>query len=298
MARLQPDGQSTAMRLTREPVREPQAQLSIEGLSKCYDSTDGVVRALDDFSLSVASGEFITIVGPSGCGKSTLLRIILGIVAPTEGRILLRGEPINGPQPGIGMVFQLPVLMEWRTVLENVLLPIEILRKRVREHETKARDLLKLVHLDGFANCYPRELSGGMQQRVAICRALIHDPELLLMDEPFGALDALTREQMASELLRIWAEQRKTVLFVTHDIDEAVFLGDRVIALTPRPGRVALLDEIRLKRPRSVRIKSTPEFAAQVLRVRAVLGLLPDDESSPAECEATFTGRFADEREP
>jgi NitT/TauT family transport system ATP-binding protein len=177
------------------------------------------------------------------------------------------------------MVFQTPVLMRWRSVLKNVLLPIEILGRPVREYERQARDLITLVGLGGFEERYPGELSGGMQQRAAICRALIHDPSLLLMDEPFGALDALTREQMGTELLRIWAERQKTVLFVTHDIDEAVFLADRVIVMTPRPGRVALDEQITLPRPRSVRLKSSPAFAAHVMRIRAVLGLLPDDEA-------------------
>jgi NitT/TauT family transport system ATP-binding protein len=254
-------------------------QLSIESIAKVYPTADGPIAAIGDFSLSVAEGEFVTIVGPSGCGKSTLLRMVLGIVAPTSGRLLLRGIVIEGPQPGVGMVFQSPVLMRWRTVLENVLLPIEILGKARREYDAKALDLLKLVGLAGFENRFPRELSGGMQQRVAICRALIHEPDLLLMDEPFGALDALTRELMAAELLRLWALRRKTVLFVTHDINEAVFLGDRVVAMTPRPGCLALMEEIALPRPRSARTKSSPEFAAHVLRLRSILGLVPEGGS-------------------
>ena len=255
-------------------------QVSLENLGKVYAASGGSTLALTEVSFSIAEGEFVTIVGPSGCGKSTLLRIVLGIVPPTQGTVRLWGTPVAGPQPGVGMVFQAPVLMRWRTVLSNVLLPIEILGKPVREHERRAHDLIELVGLGGFENHYPRELSGGMQQRVAICRALIHDPSLLLMDEPFGALDALTREQMGSELLRIWAERRKTVLFVTHDIHEAVFLADRVIVMTPRPGRVALVDDISLPRPRSVRMKTSPEFAAHVLRVRSVLGLLPEEEEA------------------
>jgi NitT/TauT family transport system ATP-binding protein len=255
-------------------------QVSLEEVTKTYATTGEPILALTDVSFSVGDGEFVAIVGPSGCGKSTLLRIVLGIAPLTRGRVMLRGRQIAGPQPDVGMVFQTPVLMRWRSVLRNVLLPIEILGRSVHEYERKARDLIKLVGLGGFEERYPGELSGGMQQRAAICRALIHDPSLLLMDEPFGALDALTREQMGSELLRIWAERQKTVLFVTHDIDEAVFLADRVIVMTPRPGRVALDERITLPRPRSVRAKSFPEFATHVLRIRTVLGLLPDDEGA------------------
>jgi NitT/TauT family transport system ATP-binding protein len=257
-------------------------QVSIENLTKTYATDGEPVVAIAELSLSIAEGEFVTIVGPSGCGKSTLLRMVLGIVPPTQGRILLRGIPITGPQPGVGMVFQSPVLMRWRTVLANVLLPIEILGKPIREYRQHARNLIELVGLGEFENRYPRELSGGMQQRVAICRALIHDPSLLLMDEPFGALDALTREQMSSELLRIWAERRKTVLFVTHDIEEAVFLADRVIAMTPRPGRLSLIEDVRLSRPRSARMKSSPEFIGHVQRLRAALGLLQEDDEPDA----------------
>jgi NitT/TauT family transport system ATP-binding protein len=254
-------------------------QVSLESVTKVYDASGAPIPALADVSFAVGEREFVAIVGPSGCGKSTLLRIVLGIAPPTRGQILLRGQPIAGPQPDVGMVFQTPVLMRWRSVLRNVLLPIEILRRPIRDYERQARDLIHLVGLDGFEDRYPGELSGGMQQRAAICRALIHDPSLLLMDEPFGALDALTREQMGSELLRIWAERQKTVLFVTHDIDEAVFLADRVIVMTPRPGRVALDERIALPRPRTARARASPAFAAHVLRIRTLLGLLPPDEN-------------------
>ena len=253
-------------------------QVSLEGVTKVYPTADEPILALADISFSVGEGEFVAIVGPSGCGKSTILRIVLGIAPLSRGQVLFRAQPIAGPQPDVGMVFQTPVLMRWRSVLRNVLLPIEILRRPIQAYERQARDLLNLVGLGGFEERYPGELSGGMQQRAAICRALIHDPSLLLMDEPFGALDALTREQMGSELLRIWAERQKTVLFVTHDIDEAVFLADRVIVMTPRPGRVALDERITLPRPRSVRVKSSPAFAAHVMRIRSVLGLLPPDD--------------------
>jgi NitT/TauT family transport system ATP-binding protein len=264
----------------RNSAAATRGQVHIEHLVKTFVTDDGPLPAIADMSLSIEEGEFVTIVGPSGCGKSTLLRIVLGIVPPTQGTILLRGMPIDGPQPGIGMVFQSPVLMRWRTVLENVLLPIEIIGHSLREYRQRALDLIDLVGLKGFENRYPRELSGGMQQRVAICRALIHDPSLLLMDEPFGALDALTREQMSFELLRIWAGRRKTVLFVTHDIEEAVFLADRVIAMTPRPGRLSIIEDVRLPRPRTGRMRSSPEFVGHVQRLRSALGLLHDDAIS------------------
>jgi len=264
----------------RNSARGLRGQVHIEHLVKTFVTDDGPLPAIADMSLSIEEGEFVTIVGPSGCGKSTLLRIVLGIVPPTQGTILLRGTPIDGPQPGIGMVFQSPVLMRWRTVLENVLLPIEIIGHSLREYRQRALDLIDLVGLKGFENRYPRELSGGMQQRVAICRALIHDPSLLLRDEPFGALDALTREQMSFELLRIWAGRRKTVLFVTHDIEEAVFLADRVIAMTPRPGRLSIIEDVRLPRPRTGRMRSSPEFVGHVQRLRSALGLLHDDAIS------------------
>jgi NitT/TauT family transport system ATP-binding protein len=260
-------------------------QVSLEDVAKAYVTRGDPIVALTEVSFSVSDGEFLAIVGPSGCGKSTLLRIILGIAAPTQGRVLLRGAPVAGPQPGLGMVFQAPVLMRWRTVLENVLLPIQVLDQPVREYEQRARDLIQLVGLAGFEDRYPKELSGGMQQRVSICRALIHDPSLLLMDEPFGALDALTREQMGAELLRIWAGQRKTVVFVTHDIEEAVFLADRVVVMTPRPGRLALVEKIALPRPRSLRMKTSPAFSAHVLRIRSVLGLIPEDDGEPSAAE-------------
>jgi NitT/TauT family transport system ATP-binding protein len=266
--------------IRQEGVALPCGQVRIEKLVKTFVTDDGPLPAIADISLSIEEGEFVTIVGPSGCGKSTLLRIVLGIVPPTQGRILLRGTPIDGPQPGIGMVFQSPVLMRWRTVIENVLLPIEIIGHSLREYRKRGLDLIELVGLKGFENRYPRELSGGMQQRVAICRALIHDPSLLLMDEPFGALDALTREQMSFELLRIWAGRRKTVLFVTHDIEEAVFLADRVVAMTPRPGRLSIIEDVQLPRPRTGRMRGSPEFVGHVLRLRSALGLLHDAEAS------------------
>jgi NitT/TauT family transport system ATP-binding protein len=234
-----------------------------------YDTrSGGTVSALQDVSVGIDANEFVTIVGPSGCGKSTLLRIAGGIISPSQGDVVFDGRPLIRPSPEIGMVFQKPVLLPWRSVLDNVLFPFEMMSMRTRQHEDKARRLLELVGLAGFEQVYPQELSGGMQQRVSICRALVYEPKLLLMDEPFGALDALTREELGLELLRIWDEQKKTVIFVTHSINEAVFLADRVLVMTPRPGRIVLDLEIDLPRPRREDLEFSPEFKAYAAAVR------------------------------
>ncbi|MEQ8699345.1 MAG: ABC transporter ATP-binding protein [Bauldia litoralis] len=225
-----------------------------------FRSKDQDIVAIEDLSFSVRRGEFVSIIGPSGCGKSTLLRIILGVVPFTAGVAKIGEKVIEGPQVGAGMVFQSAALPPWRRVLDNVLLPIEVLGLPRADYVDKARELLAMVGLSDFETKYPRELSGGMQQRVSICRALIHEPDLLLMDEPFGALDALTREVMQAELLRIWQETGKTVLFVTHSIDEAVLLSDRVFVFSPRPGRIAEEIEIGLERPRDPDFRQRPEF--------------------------------------
>lgn len=227
--------------------------------------------ALEDISFNVTEGELVAVVGPSGCGKSTLLQILAGLMPASDGEISLRGAPIKGVRPDIGMVFQSPVLFPWRTVLENVLLPIDVQRRERAAHEAIALDLLKLVGLAGFEHRYPAALSGGMQQRVAISRALVHDPAILLMDEPFGALDAMTREHMNVELQRIWMEKRKTVLLITHSIAEAVFLADRVLVMTPRPGRIVADVAIDLPRPRRLEAMSTPAAAHAVIEIRARL---------------------------
>ena len=221
--------------------------------------------------LSINTGEFVTVVGPSGCGKSTLLKLLAGLILRTSGTLMLAGEPIEGPRRDIGMVFQAATLLDWRTVLQNVMLPVDVLgldRPRYRE---RARALLKLVGLSGFEDKYPGELSGGMQQRVALTRALIHDPTLLLMDEPFGALDALTRENINLELQRIWMEAGKTVVLITHSISEAVFLGDRVAVMTSRPGRLAEVVPIEIPRPRTLDAMATPEFGRIVMHIRDLL---------------------------
>jgi len=247
--------------------------ISIRGLRKVYGTAgDGQIEALRDISFEVGAGEFVSVVGPSGCGKSTLLKIIAGILPPTGGQIILDGRPVSGPSARIGVVFQSPVLLPWRTILDNVLLPIDVRRFSRREYEARATDLLQLVGLADFERRYPYELSGGMQQRAAICRALMTDPALLAMDEPFGALDALTRESMNLELLRIWDASRKTVFFITHSIGEAVFLSDRVIIMTPRPGEVEEILPIDLPRPRGLELMGTGRFASYTDRVRQRLG--------------------------
>src|SRR6476660_764276 len=242
--------------------------IAVQELSKLYPTRDGSVHALQQISFNVSEGEFVAVVGPSGCGKSTLLKILAGILPASKGEARLRGTPISGPRRDIGVVFQSPVLLPWRSVLDNVLLPVDVQRLGRDGHLKVALELLSLVGLDGFERRYPWELSGGMQQRVAITRALIHDPAMLLMDEPFGALDAMTREQMNLELQRIWLERKKTVLFITHSITEAVFLADRVLVMTPRPGRVVDDLVIKLPRPRAFEAMNLPEFAPYVNGIR------------------------------
>jgi NitT/TauT family transport system ATP-binding protein len=242
--------------------------ITVRNLSKTYATRSGAVAALERATFSVGEGEFVAVVGPSGCGKSTLLKILAGILTSSSGEALLRGTLIAAPRKDIGVVFQSPVLFPWRTVLDNVLLPVDVQRLGRARHEQVGVDLLNLVGLKGFEGKYPWELSGGMQQRVAITRALVHDPAMLLMDEPFGALDAMTREHMNLELQRIWMERQKTVLFITHSIPEAVFLADRVLVMTARPGR--LLDDIRVDqpRPRPLDVMNTPAFGAHVRHIR------------------------------
>ncbi|MBM3221782.1 MAG: ABC transporter ATP-binding protein [Candidatus Rokubacteria bacterium] len=241
-----------------------------------YEASSGPVEALRDISLTVARGELVALVGPSGCGKSTLLRIVAGLRAPTRGRVDVADHPVRGPVAEVGMVFQAPVLLHWRRVLENVLLPAELSGRDPRRYHERATQLLRLVGLEDFAAKRPRELSGGMQQRAALCRALLLDPPLLLMDEPFGALDAMTRDEMNLELLRVWGETavdspRKTVLFVTHSIPEAVLLADRVVVMTPRPGRIAATFDVPLPRPRGVETRADPRFGALSVRIYETL---------------------------
>jgi NitT/TauT family transport system ATP-binding protein len=250
----------------------PEAAILCSGLSKVYETRDGGhVTALASLDLQIAPGEFVTVVGPSGCGKSTLLKLFAGLILSSSGTLMLSGAPIEGPRRDIGMVFQAATLLDWRTVLQNVMLPVDVLGLDKRRHRERARDLLKLVGLSGFEDKYPRELSGGMQQRVALTRSLIHDPTLLLMDEPFGALDALTRESMNLELQRIWMEAGKTVVLITHSISEAVFLGDRVAVMTSRPGRLAEIVTVDLPRPRNLNVMATAKFGGMVNHIRDLL---------------------------
>jgi NitT/TauT family transport system ATP-binding protein len=247
------------------------AMIDVRALTKRYGAGPDAVTAIEDLSFTVGEAEFLAVVGPSGCGKSTLLKILAGLQPASEGQAFLREKPVDGPRKDIGVVFQSPVLFPWRPVLGNVLLPADVQRLNRTEMKKRALELLNLVGLQGFEHRYPRELSGGMQQRVALVRALIHDPSLLLMDEPFGALDAMTREAMNLELQRIWLERRKTVVFITHSTTEAVFLADRVLVMTPRPGRISGVLNIVLPRPRSLDIVNTGEFGTYVRRIRAAL---------------------------
>ncbi|MBM4423945.1 MAG: ABC transporter ATP-binding protein [Chloroflexi bacterium] len=245
--------------------------LSIQHASLVYPNGNGGLLALDNLSFDVAPGEFVCVIGPSGCGKSSMLKLFSGLRRPTEGQIIFEGEPLVHPRRRIGVVFQKANLMPWRTVLQNITLPLELERVPGEAAMSRARELVELVGLAGFENARPRDLSGGMEQRVAIARALVHRPDVLLLDEPFGSLDALTRERMHLELLRIWDRYRKTVIMVTHSISEAILLADRVIVLTARPGRLRADLPIRLPRPRTLEQVFTPEFGALVTQVRAAI---------------------------
>ncbi len=243
-------------------------------VQKIYNSGNDEVIALEEISFAVGEGEFITVVGRSGCGKTTLLKLTAGLLAPTAGTVHVARAAVQGPLTNVGVVFQSPVLLAWRKTLDNVLLQIEARKLKIEDYRQRALELLELTGLKGFEDKYPNELSGGMQQRVSISRALIHDPPLLLMDEPFGALDAITRDEMNLELLRIWGEAKKTVLFITHSIAEAVFLGDRVIVMTPRPGKVSEIVKLDLPRPRTTALRDDPKFISYVKHIRESLGVL------------------------
>ena len=243
--------------------------LEIDSLSKTFESRDGSrVDALKDINLSIRAGEFITIVGPSGCGKSTLLHILAGVLERSSGTVTIGGQSLDGPSRDIGVVFQESLLLPWRNVADNIMLPIEVLRLPVSKYRPRVDDLLQLTNLKGFEAKYPHELSGGMQQRVSIARGLIHEPSTLLMDEPFGALDAMTREQMNLDVLKIWHESKKTIILITHSVNEAILLGDRVVVMSPRPGRIVDILDIDLPRPRTIEMSNTPEFGAYAARIR------------------------------
>ena len=245
--------------------------ISVENVSRTFTGGARVVTALERVSFDIQAGNFVSIVGPSGCGKSTLLKIISGLLPASSGRISVGGKQVEQPLENVGMVFQAPVLLKWRSVLGNILLPVEFAKLDVPGYLDTARALIKLVGLEGFEEMYPHELSGGMQQRASLCRALVTDPQLLLMDEPFGALDAMTRDDLDMELLRIWEERRKTVLFVTHSIQEAVFLSDQVFVMSARPGRLLETIAIDLPRPRTLELMSAAKFGEYTLRIRGLL---------------------------
>jgi NitT/TauT family transport system ATP-binding protein len=242
--------------------------IRIASVSKTFRTGSKTVRALEEISLDISRGEFVSLVGPSGCGKTTLMMMVGGLVTPDGGEVCIQGRAVREPFTDLGIVFQNPELLDWRTSLGNVLLQIEIRKLDISAHKAIANDLLNRVGLSGFADKYPHELSGGMKQRVALCRALVHDPEILLLDEPFGALDALTRDQMNSDLQQLWLEKRKTAIMVTHGIDEAVWMSDRVLVMTPRPGRIAEEIRIDLARPRVPETKNTSQFNLYTAHIR------------------------------
>jgi len=250
-------------------------------VSQTFQTRSGTVEALREINLTVHEGEFVAVIGRSGCGKSTLLRLIAGLLQPSRGDITIADTPVTKPRRDTAMMFQRPALLPWRSVLDNVLLPVEMFGWRRAQHRARALQLLDLVGVGDFAKRRPHELSGGMQQRVALCRALIQQPKVMLMDEPFSALDALTREELSTELQRIHMEQRATTVFVTHSIDEAVLLADRVVVLSPRPGRLRQIVEVNIARPRSLGRNAHLE---EVARASAELHelLLTPDEPAPA----------------
>ena len=246
--------------------------IEVKKLNAVFRSNNGGLQALEDVSFDVQNQEFLCVLGPSGSGKSTLLRILAGLLPPTAGEVLYAGLPLSGPKAGLGFVFQKANLMPWRSVLGNIILPLEIAGMGARKAARMAEEMVELVGLVGFEDTLPRDLSGGMEQRVAIGRALIHDPDVLLLDEPFGSLDALTRERMGDELMRIWQAHRKTVIMVTHSISEALVLADRVVVLSHRPGTILLDLQVQMPRPRQESVRYSPEFGDLSHRLRVAIG--------------------------
>lgn len=257
----------------------PDPYIRLQNVNKTYLTMDDAISAVQDVSFDVNESEFVAIVGPSGCGKTTILKMVAGLVPYTDGVITIAGMKVDRPQTKLGIIFQDSVLLDWRSVLDNVLLQIDIRGLSVNEYRPKAMELLKDVGLDGFESKKPFELSGGMKQRVSICRSLIHDPPLLLMDEPFGSLDALTREQISMDIQHLWMEKRKTAILITHSIPEAVLLADRVIVMSPRPGRIVEIIEVDLPRPR--RLDRLPdkfnELAGHIRQIFQASGVLALD---------------------
>jgi NitT/TauT family transport system ATP-binding protein len=258
---------------TTEQVRSGEPVVRASGITKTFGDGSTAVTALEGIDLAIGSGEFVSLIGPSGCGKSTLLRLIGDLITPSGGTLEINGKPVRQARldRDYGMVFQAPVLMDWRTVAKNIELPLEIMGWRSSDRAERSAELLKLVELDGFEDRHPWQLSGGMQQRVAIARALAFGPKLLLMDEPFGALDEMTRERMNLELMRIWTRTRTTVVFVTHSIPEAVFLSTRVVVMSARPGRISKVIDIDLPQPRTVETRETDRYFELVTDVREAL---------------------------
>ncbi len=255
--------------------------IAVREVEKTFRSGLRSVHALDRTSFDIDEGSFVSVVGPSGCGKSTLLKIIAGLLPGSSGSVCVNNKQVDEPLENVGMVFQSPVLLKWKTVLGNIMLPVEFAKLERKPHLKRARSLVQMAGLKGFEEMYPYQLSGGMQQRASLCRALVTDPQILLMDEPFGALDAMTRDELDLELMRIWEERKKTVLFVTHNIQEAVFLSDYVVVMSARPGR--LLEKIRigLSRPRTLEVMSSGPFGEYTLRIRGMLASA-GGKSSPA----------------
>jgi NitT/TauT family transport system ATP-binding protein len=259
--------------LDRNVAPTKPAMIHIAALEKWFKTRSGeTVNALTNVDLDIREGEFISVVGPSGCGKTTLLRILAGLEIASSGVIQCDGEQVAGPRPDVGVVFQQATLLPWNTVLTNVLLSPHLKNDKSEKTVQRAKDLLAFMGLKDFAQKYPFELSGGMQQRVSICRALMREPRILLMDEPFGALDAMTREAMNMELMRVWSEEKKTVLFITHSIPEAVLLGDRVVVMSPRPGRISEIIDVNIGRPRTLQTMATPRFGEICDRIRTMFG--------------------------
>jgi NitT/TauT family transport system ATP-binding protein len=262
---------------------QPAGLIALDHMGLTYETVDGPVEAVRDVSLSIQKGEFIAVIGPSGCGKSTMLRAIAGLRPATHGAVLFDGASVLGPLSSVGMVFQSPVLLPWRRIIDNVLIGAELSGLRREDYRRRAQELLELTGLRDFARRYPRELSGGMQQRASLCRALLLDPPVLLMDEPFGALDAMTRDEMNLELLRVWGQespQRKTIVFVTHSIIEAIFLADRIVIMAPRPGRIAQIFDVHLPRPRTVEQRASAEFGELSLQIYQALKAAPPGSSA------------------
>jgi NitT/TauT family transport system ATP-binding protein len=279
-------GSSGEQRMTQHP--KGKVLIEVDHAGMVYEADSGPVEALRDVSLRIHEGEFVALVGPSGCGKSTLMRMIAGLRQVTSGQVTVDGVRVEGPVSRVGMVFQAAVLLKWRSIIDNVLLPAELSGLNPARHRERAMQLLRLVGLGDFAGKRPSELSGGMQQRASLCRALLLDPPILLMDEPFGALDAMTRDEMNLELLRIWGEgrldasdARKTIVFVTHSIPEAVFLADRVVVMSPRPGRVSDIVEVELARPRTVETRASPELGRMTLDIYTQLTTVTGKQARP-----------------